>query len=181
VADRYLLGELSFEEPAVPERRPDERVIVELWAGLRDGVAALLELATPPGRDLVVSALEGAAQGLRLQLTARGGAAMTVLLVDIEGGEAPPRPHPVDLILVAPPRGELLAISPPRMAELSLMATLDRLPWIVAMGRAALHASLGKLALDRASLDLLDVAATLGERRGQLREALVAVLRRWLA
>ena len=50
-----------------------------------------------------------------------------------------------------------------------------------AMGGAALHASMGRLAIDRASLELLEVTATLGERRGQLREALVAGLRRWMA
>lgn len=183
VADRYLLGELSFEEPDPDEwdRLYGSCLLVELWAGLREGVAALLELASPPGRDALVSVLSGTAQGLRLHLTARGGASMVVRLVDIEGSEAPPRRHPLDMIVVAPPHGELLAISPSRMAEIALMATVDRMPWVVAMGGAALHASLGRLALDRASLELLEVTATLGERRGQLREALVAGLRRWMA
>jgi CheY-like chemotaxis protein len=182
VTDRYLLGELSLEEPEplIADRRPDECVLVELWAGLHEGVAALLELATPPGRDLLVSVLGGTAQGLHLHLAARG-ASLILRLVDIEGGEAPPRRHPVDLIIVAPPRGELLAISPPRMAELSLMAALERMPRIIAMGGAAVHASLGRLAIDRGSSELLDVAAMLGERRGQLREVLVASFRRWTA
>ena len=183
VADRYLLGELSFEEPDpdVVDRRYEGCLLVELWAGLREGVAALLELATPPGRDVLVSVLNGTAQGLRLHLAARGGASMVVRLVDIEGDEAPPRRHPLDLIVIAPPHGELLAISPSRMAEISLMATVDRMPWVVAMGGAALHTSLSRLALDRATLELLEVTATLGERRGQLREALVAGLRRWMS
>jgi hypothetical protein len=67
------------------------------------------------------------------------------------------------------------------MAEISLMATVDRMPWVVAMGGSALHTSLSRLALDRATLELLEVTATLGERRGQLREALVAGLRRWMS
>ncbi|HSK04161.1 MAG TPA: hypothetical protein VK932_23065, partial [Kofleriaceae bacterium] len=182
-ADRYLLGELSFEEPAphVWDRIHDDCLIVELWAGLRDGVAALLELATPPGPGAVVSVLNGTAQGLRLHLEARGGARMVVRLVDVEGSEAPPRRYPADLLLVAPPGGELVAISPARMAELSLMATLDRMPRIVAMGGAALHASLGRLVIDRASFELFDFAPALGARRGQIRDALVASLRRWIA
>ncbi len=182
-ADRFLLGELSFEVPApgAGGRRHDDCLLVELWAGLRDGVAALLELATPLGPGALVSVLAGTALGRRLHRAARGGASMTIRLVDIEGTEAPPRRHPADLILVAPPRGELLAISPARMAELSLMATLDRMPRIVAMGGAALHASLGRLVTDRASFELFDFAAALGERRGQIRDALVASLRRWIA
>jgi hypothetical protein len=125
--------------------------------------------------------LGGTAGSLRLQIAARGGASMMVRLVDIEGSEAPPRRHPVDLIVVAPPRGELLAISPSRLAEISLMATLDRMPRLVAMGGAALHASLGRLAVERASFELLDVAAALGERPGQLREVLLGSIRRWIS
>jgi hypothetical protein len=117
---------------------------------------------------------------LRLVIAARGGARMMVRLVDIEGSEAPPRRHPADLIIVAPPHGELLAISPPRLAELSMMATLDRMPRIVGMGGAALHASLGRLAIDRAAFELFDFTAALGERRGQLRDALVTSFRRWI-
>jgi CheY-like chemotaxis protein len=183
VTDRYLLGELSLQEPepAVWERLPDECLLVELWASLRDGVAALLELAAPPGRDALVSVLNGTAHGLRLHLAARTGASMMVRLVDIEGSEAPPRPYPVDLIVVAPPRGELLAISPWRMAEISMMAALERMPRMIAMGGAALHASLGRLAMDRAAYEALDTAPALGERRGQLREALVTSLRKWIA
>ena len=182
-ADRYLLGELSFEEPEphVWDRLHDECLLIELWAGLRDGVAALLELATPPGRDALVSVLSGAAQGLRLYLSARAGAGLMVRLVDIEGSEAPPRRFPADLIIVAPPHGELLAISPSRLAELSMMATLDRMPRVVGMGGAALHASLGRLAIDRAAFELFDFTAALGERRGQLRDALVTCFRRWIA
>jgi len=182
-ADRYLLGELTFEEPPPQawERLYDDCLLVELWASLREGVAALLELASPPGRDVLVSVLSGTARRLRLQLAARGGASMSMRLVDIEGSDAPPRRHPIDLIIVAPPHGELLAMSPPRLAELSMLATLDRMPRIVAMGGAALHASLGRLAIDRAALELFDFTAALGERRGQLRDALVTSLRRWLS
>ncbi|HWO19297.1 MAG TPA: response regulator [Kofleriaceae bacterium] len=182
-ADRYLLGELSFEEPEphVWERLYDECLLIELWAGLRDGIAALLELATPPGRDALVSVLSGTAQGLRLYLSARAGASLMIRLVDIEGSEAPPRRFPADVIVVAPPHGELLAISPSRLAELAMMATLDRMPRIVGMGGAALHASLGRLAIDRAAFELFDFTAALGERRGQLRDVLVTSFRRWIA
>ena len=127
-----------------------------------------------------MSALDGTAHGLRLHLIARGGASLMLRLVDIEGSEAPPRRYPTDLIVVAPPRGELLAIGPSRMAEISMMAALDRMPRMVAMGGAALHASLGRLAMDRAAFELLELAAPLGARRGQLREVLVGSFRRWL-
>jgi CheY-like chemotaxis protein len=183
VADHYLLGELSLQEPdpGAWDRLYPACLLVELWASLSGGGAALLELATPPGRDALVSVLSGTAHGLRLQLAARTGASLLVRLVDIEGSEAPPRPHPVDLIVVAPPRGELLAISPWRMAEISMMAALDRMPRMIAMGGAALHASLGRLAMDRAAYEALDAAPPLGERRGQLREALVTSFRKWIA
>jgi CheY-like chemotaxis protein len=183
VADRYLLGELALDEPEphVWNRLEDDCLLVELWASLRDGVAALLELATPPGRDALVAALNGTAHGLRLELAGREGGTLMVRLVDIEGSEAPPRPFPVDLVVVAPPGGELLAISPSRLAEISMMAAQDGMPRLVAMGGAALHASLGRLAMERLAFEHLELAPPLGARRGQVREVLVASFRRWLS
>ena len=55
------------------------------------------------------------------------------------------------------------------------------MPRVIGMGGAALHASLGRLAIDRAAFELFDFTVALGERRGQLRDALVTCFRRWTA
>jgi hypothetical protein len=66
------------------------------------------------------------------------------------------------------------------MADLALLAAYDRMPSIVLIGNAALQMSLARLIQSRATMNIVSVATPLGEKRGQLRDVLIAGLKRWI-
>ncbi|MGE0546325.1 MAG: response regulator [Kofleriaceae bacterium] len=180
--DRYLLGDLQLEghDPSVTRELAETNLVIELWADLSDGIASMLQLASPMGHDVLMSALTGRAKCLHLTMLARGGGGMVLRLVDVAGSSDDGRVIAPDMVVIAPPQGELLALSPARMADLALLAAYDRMPSIVLIGNAALQMSLARLIQSRATMNIVSVATPLGEKRGQLRDVLIAGLRRWI-
>src|SRR5262249_5074521 len=115
IADPFTLGDLMLA--AEPPDGPAPVFRIELWASIADGVAALLGLASPPGYHLVVAALAGDGERLHLRFEV-ATASLVVTLIDADGDRELPAAVP-DGIIVAPPRGELVALAPQRLAELT--------------------------------------------------------------
>jgi len=175
IADPFSLGDLVFgaEPPALalPELR------VELWASVAEGVMALLGLASPPGFHFVVAALAGECGRLHLRFEV-ASAALVVTLVDVDG-EAELPATPPHALIVAPPRGELLALAPQRLAALTERVASDDALVVVTFGGAALHATVARIvAAGDTPARAHALAATLD---ADPREALGSAIRTWMA
>jgi hypothetical protein len=151
--DAFALGEVRlFTAEALQgftaAAEPARRIHVHLVADLRRGVAALCALAGPVSEEQLALVLCQATVALGLVVEARGGATLEVVLLD----ETRPsallsrlRRQP-DVVMVAPPRGDLLAM--PVMARSELASTLRRLPprHMVGLGNGSLVRSLAQFA-----------------------------------
>jgi len=146
VADPYLLGDLvltgAITDASIPQFQ------IELWAAASQGVSAMLELASPPGHQVITAALDRNIHNrLHLQFeTAQ--ARVVVTLVDLESDAAVPDRAPDGIILV-PPRGELLSLAPQRLADLTARLEQPHKPAVVAIGGAALHGTLQRMMDER--------------------------------
>jgi CheY-like chemotaxis protein len=179
IADPLLLGDLvlAAEIPAGPTGAQTPPFRVELWASMSEGVAAMLALASPPGYRLVVAALRGDCERLHLEFETAAGT-LVVTLVDSDGGSALLETPP-DGIIVAPPRGDLLALAPQRLAELTGRALEESSLAIIAAGGPALQATVARLAQhDDGPPRHLGVSSGL---EVDLRDLLSRLIRLWIA
>ena len=140
IADPYLLGDLvlSAEIPTTPSQ-----FRIELWSSLGEGVSALLGMASPPGYGVLAAALGEDVQRLHLQFET-SNASVVVTLVDLDAPRELPQ-APVNGVILVPPRGELLALSPQRLAELTARIEQPQRPVVVALGGPALHTTLQRI------------------------------------
>lgn len=182
--DAFALGELRLMTGDALRRftsapEPARRIHVHLVTELRQGVAALCALAGPVSEEQLALALRDAPMALALVFETRGGATLDVLLVD----ESRPgallshlRLQP-SVVLLAPPRGDLLAM--PVMARSELASSLRRLPprGLLGLGDGSLTRSLAQFAelaslpfRCRARVGRMDQAGF--DLRGVLREAI---------
>jgi CheY-like chemotaxis protein len=174
IADPYLLGDLVFATETANATPPFR---VELWAALTDGVMAMLALASPPGYRMVIAALQGESERLHLRFEA-GTATLLVTLIDADGGSELPATPP-DAIIVAPPRGELVALAPQRLAELTGRLLGDDAITVVAIGGPALQATMQRLtAADDGPPRCHGLTSTL---EAGLRDTLCRLIRLWIA
>jgi hypothetical protein len=175
IADPFMLGDLMLASDGPSSATPQVRI--ELWASMAEGVLALLGLASPPGYRLVIAALQGDRERLHLRFETPT-AALVVTLVDTDGeGEVPATPP--DGIIVAPPCGELLALAPQRLAELTTRVIDDESLAVVALGGPALQSSVGRL-VDREhrAARFLGLPSTL---EADLRNVLSRLIGLWIA
>jgi CheY-like chemotaxis protein len=175
IADPLLLGDLVLASEAPAGPIPQLRI--ELWASLADGVTAMLGLASPPGYRLVIAALRGDRERLHLRFELPA-AALVVTLIDADGERELPDAAP-EGIIVAPPRGELVALAPQRLAELTTRVISDDALAVVAVGGQALQTTVARL-MDRGDgvPRHLGISATLD---ADLREPLSKLIRLWIA
>jgi hypothetical protein len=134
---------------------------------------ALLALASPPGYQFVASALRGEAARLHLRFET-GGVALVVTLVDTEGAAELPTAAPAGII-VAPPGGELLALPPRRLADLTRRVQGDDSLVVVALGGPAVHALVTQLAGAGGRVQALDTALDADPR-----DAIGRVIQLWM-
>jgi CheY-like chemotaxis protein len=173
IADPFMLGDLVLASEAPAGTTPQFRI--ELWAALTEGVMAMLGLASPPGHRLVLAAMRGGCAHLHLQFEI-ASATLVVTLIDADGGELPAiPPHG---IIVAPPRGELVALAPQRLAELTGRLTDHDSPAVIAVGGAALQTTVGRLADRERPSRWLGIASTL---ESDLRDTLCRLIQLWIA
>jgi len=175
VADPFSLGDLVLAAAVPPAATAELRV--ELWASLTDGVMAMLGLASPPGYRLVIAAMQGDRERLHLRFEL-ATAALVVTLVDIDGHAELPATAPHG-ILIAPPRGELIALAPQRLAELTARLSGDDAVAVVVLGGAALQATVERLCDAGAGPPRTQALATTLD--DDPRGALGAVLGAWTA
>jgi CheY-like chemotaxis protein len=175
IADPHLLGDLVLASEAPTGPTPQLRI--ELWASLAEGVTAMLGLASPPGYRLVIAALRGDRERLHLRFELPT-AALVVTLIDADGERELPASAP-EGIIVAPPRGELVALAPQRLAELTTRVISDESLAVVAVGGQALQTTVARL-MDRGD----GVARHLGMSLtldADLRDPLSKLIRLWIA
>ncbi len=140
IADPYLLGDLSLADELPP--KPTE-FRIELWSTLAEGILALVGLASPPGFQFLAAALAPGPRRLHLQFET-STATVVVTQVDLDGDMSPPTTPPHGLVLV-PPRGELVALAPHRLAEVTARMEQPHKPVMVGVGGPALHTALTRL------------------------------------
>jgi DNA-binding response OmpR family regulator len=175
IADPFILGDLVLASEVAVGATPQFRI--ELWAAMADGVLAMLGLASPPGYRLVIAALQGDRERLHLRFEIPT-AALVVTLIDADGGGEVPASAP-DAIVVAPPRGELVALAPQRLAELTTRVIGDDSLAVIALGGPALQTSVARLAdRDDTPGRYLGLSSTLD---ADLREVLSKLIRLWIA
>jgi CheY-like chemotaxis protein len=177
IADRFLLGDLVLgsEVPTGPTgTTPPFRI--ELWAALSEGVMAMLGLASPPGYRLVIAAMQGDCGHVHLQFEI-ATATLVITLIDADGDRELPATAP-DGIVVAPPRGELVALAPQRLAQLTgRLSDHDSLA-VIAVGGAALQTTVARLAEHDGPPRCLGVSTTL---ESDLRDTLGRLIQLWIA
>lgn len=173
VADPYLLGDLVLTNEIA---LTPTQFRIELWSSLAEGVSALLGLASPPGYQILASALSNDVHRLHLQFDT-ATASVIITLVDVEAPADLPKIAPNGIILV-PPRGELVAVAPQRLADLTARIEQPEKPAIVALGGPALHSTLGRL-VDEAGhgFRYLGMPSQLED----VRDVIGAVIRLWNA
>lgn len=137
VADPYLLGDLILanEIDVAPSQ-----FRIELWSSISEGVSALLGMASPPGYGVLAAALGDNAHRLHLQFET-SNASVVVTLVDLDTHRELPQ-APANGVILVPPRGELLALSPQRLADLTARIAQPQQPVVVALGGPALHTTI---------------------------------------
>jgi CheY-like chemotaxis protein len=176
IADPFTLGDLVLAPgaPAAPSglAAPAPEFRIELWASMTEGVMAMLGMASPPGYRLVVAALQGDCERLHLRFEI-ATAALVVTLVDADGTSELPSTS-LDGIIVAPPRGELIALAPQRLAELSRRVMGEDAIAIAAVGGAALQATIARLTGGACE----PIASTLD---ADPRDILCKLIRQWIA
>jgi hypothetical protein len=175
IADPFTLGDLILAPDVAAGSAPQFRI--ELWASMTEGVMAMLGLASPPGYRLVIAALQGDRERLHLRFEIPT-AALVITLIDADGGGEIPPTSP-EGIIVAPPRGELVALAPQRLAELTTRVIGDESLAVIAVGGPALQSTVGRL-MDRGDgpPQFLGISSTLEE---DLRETLSRLIRLWIA
>src|SRR4030095_11706857 len=160
IADPLFLGDLVLGSEVTITATPQFRI--ELWASLVDGVAAMLALASPPGHQVLIAALEGDCERLHLQFETPQ-AILVVALVDTDGKIDLPVAPPHGVI-VAPPRGELIAMVPQRLAELTSRLSDGQETAVVTVGGHALQATVGTIVDEAGGPRHLGVATRGGRR-----------------
>jgi DNA-binding response OmpR family regulator len=175
IADPFMLGDLVLASDVAPGAAPQVRI--ELWASMAEGVLAMLGLASPPGYRLVIAALRGDRERLHLRFEIPT-LALVVTLIDADGDGEVPASAP-DGIIVAPPRGELVALAPQRLAELTTRVIGDDSLAVIAVGGHALQSSVQRL-VDREHSPgrYLGLSSTI---EADLRDVLSRLIRLWIA
>jgi len=175
IADPFMLGDLVLASEVPTGPMPQLRI--ELWASLAEGVTAMLGLASPPGYRLVIAALRGDRERLHLRFELPT-AALVVTLIDADGERELPAAAP-EGIIVAPPRGELVALAPQRLAELTTRVISDDSLAVIALGGPALQTTVARL-MDRGdgAPRHLGISSTL---EADLRDPLSKLIRLWIA
>jgi len=142
IADPYLLGDLvlATEIPAGPNQ-----FRVELWTTVKEGIGALLGMASSPGYQVLHRALSGETNQLHLHFETPTASAL-ITLVDIAHAPPPLPRHEIHGIVLVPPRGELVTLSPQIFAALTARLEQPNRPVIVGLGGTALHSSLERMA-----------------------------------
>ena len=170
-----MLGDLVLASEVPTGPMPQLRI--ELWASLAEGVTAMLGLASPPGYRLVIAALRGDRERLHLRFELPT-AALVVTLIDADGERELPATAP-EGIIVAPPRGELVALAPQRLAELTTRVISDDSLAVIALGGTALQTTVARL-MDRGdgAPRHLGISSTL---EADLRDPLSKLIRLWIA
>jgi hypothetical protein len=174
IADPFMLGDLVLASELPAEPTPQFRI--ELWAAMPEGVLAMLGLASPPGHRLVVAAMSGDCGHLHLQFEI-ATATLVVTLIDADGDSELPASLPHGII-VAPPRGELVALAPQRLADLTGRLTGDDSLAVIAVGGAALQTTVGRLADRDRPPRWLGSPSTL---EADLRDTLCRLIQLWIA
>jgi CheY-like chemotaxis protein len=175
IADPFMLGDLALASD-VPAG-PNPQFHIELWASTTDGVMAMLGLASPPGYRLVAAALHGDCERLHLRFEV-ATATLVVTLIDADGERELPATSP-DGIVVAPPRGELVALAPQRLAELTSRVIGDESLVIIALGGPAVQTTVGRLAeQDGRPPRWLGIGSTLD---ADPRDTLCRLIQLWIA
>jgi CheY-like chemotaxis protein len=174
IADPFMLGDLVLASEVPTGETPQLRI--ELWAAMADGVMAMLGLASPPGHGLVLAAMQGDCEHLHLQFEV-ATATLVVTLIDTDGDSELPAALP-DGIIVAPPRGELVALAPQRLADLTDRLSGDDALAVIAVGGAALQTTVGRLADRDGSCRWLGNPSTL---ESDPRETLCRLIQLWIA
>src|SRR5262249_22330316 len=126
--------------------------------------------------QLVVAALHGGGERLHLRFEV-ATAALVLTLIEVDGRLELPAAFPHG-ILLAPPGGELIALAPQRLAELTTRLPGDGSLAVLAVGGAALRAAVNQLAGRDGSARSLALDTTLD---ADPREALGALIKLWLA
>lgn len=140
LADPYLLGDLVLA-PEIPVKSTQFRI--ELWSTVSEGVSSLLALASPPGYQVLAAALAQETGRLHLQLEA-ANSSVVVTLVDLDGDGDLPATIPHGIVLV-PPHGELVALAPHRLAEVTARMENAQRPVMLGLGGPALHSAMGRV------------------------------------
>lgn len=175
IADPFTLGDLALGADVPAGATPVFRI--ELWAAMTEGVMAMLGLASPPGYRLVIAALQGDCERLHLRFEA-GTATLVVTLIDADGNSEVPATPP-DAIIVAPPRGELVALAPQRLAELTGRVIGNDSLAIIAVGGPALQATVERLTgRDDGPPRCAGIASAL---EADPRDTLCKLIRLWIA
>ncbi|HEY4175808.1 MAG TPA: DUF4388 domain-containing protein [Kofleriaceae bacterium] len=145
VADPYMLGDLVLADAIPTSAQTQFRI--ELWSSLSEGVQGMLTLASPPGYQVLESALaKGIDHRLHLVFETPNGS-IIITLVDMDDSGMLPE-HLPNGIIVVPPRGELVSLEPVRLADLTARIELPHKPVVVALGGPALQATLARLIED---------------------------------
>jgi DNA-binding response OmpR family regulator len=177
IADPFMLGDLVLASEVSPgATSPAPQLRIELWAALTEGVLAMLSLASPPGYRLVIAALQGDCEHLHLRFEGPS-ATLVVTLIDAGGDRELPASAP-DGIVVAPPRGELVALAPQRLAELTGRVTGDDALAVLAVGGPALQTTVERLTACDGPPRCVAVSSAL---ETDLRDMLCRLIRLWIA
>jgi CheY-like chemotaxis protein len=151
--DAFALGEVKLWTAEALHRftaapLPRARVHAHLVTDLRLGVGALCALAGPVSEEQIALALAQAPLAAGLVLEARSGATLEVVLVDERrpGALLGHLRRQPSVVVLAPPRGDLLAM--PVVARSELASSLRRLPprSLVGVGNGSLARSLAQFA-----------------------------------
>jgi CheY-like chemotaxis protein len=181
LGDAYALGDLRLYTQsdltglAQPGR---QRFQVHLVADRTEAASAILALAGAPTEQLVAGSLTPEAKALGLTFSLRHDLLLDVIHVDIAQPRAfLPALPPAQLLLLAPPGGDFLAIGTRARVELEQLLLRTAPTAVMGIGNQALGSALRSLPGLREHARLRSVEGALGHSHGDLRSLLVEGIR----
>jgi CheY-like chemotaxis protein len=141
ILDSYLLGDLRLGRSTATDLPTFE---LELWAPIAVGISLLLPMATAPGFQFLLAAVNATAGPMILQFETPT-AMMVIKIIDIDATSAIPSTNP-HAIIVMPSHGDLLNMPPQRIAQCNDRLQQTNAIGVIAVGGAALHAMLQRSA-----------------------------------